>query len=125
MQSRSGKFLASLCLSLGFLAACRAAPTQSDSAKIDPQVSAAAQALAQGGQTGMRIDAQGRLLVYVYVTDTRTETLRQLADAGLTDPEASPEMSVVQGWIAPTSLGTLAALTCVKGIAAPRFAISR
>lgn len=125
MLPRSGKILASLCLSLGLLAACRAAPTRSTVSKIDPQVSAAARALAQGGQTGMRTDAQGRLQVYVYVTDTGADTLRRLTDAGLVDSQASPEMSVVQGWIAPANLGTLAALTCVKGIAAPRFAISR
>ena len=125
MRRFSGKTPASLYLSLGILAACQAAPVQPATARIDPQVAAAAQALAHGLPTDARTDSQGRLLVYVYVTDTRTDTLERLVRAGLADARPSSEVSVVQGWIAPQDLDTLAGLSCVKNIALPRYSSPR
>jgi hypothetical protein len=120
-----GKILASLCLGLGLLAACQAEPAQPASAKIDPQVSAAAQALSHGGSTRARTDAQGRLLVYIYVTDTGADTLRRLAAAGLIGAQTNQETTIVQGWIAPAALKPLAGLSCVKVITLPRYAVPR
>ena len=120
--------LASLCLSLGLLTACQAntAPAASSaSSKIDPQVMAAARALEQGQATAARTDAQGRLQVYIHVADTRPDTLAKLARAGLADPLVSPEMRVVQGWVAPRDLESLAALPCVEKISFPLYASPR
>lgn len=114
-----------LCLALGLLTACQAAQQQPADAKIDSQVTAAAQALAHGMPVDAHTDAQGRLMVYVYVTDTHMDTLQRLAQAGLVDAQPSPEMSVVQGWANPSALHNLAALACVKVITLPRFASPR
>lgn len=119
------KSLASLCMSLGLLAACQTGTTPVDPSKINPKVMAAAQALIQGASTSARTDAQGRLQVYVYVTDFTSGTLGRLEQAGLADIQSSPEMALVQGWIAPSDLNTLAALDCVKAITLPRYASPR
>lgn len=95
------------------------------SAKINPQLATAAKALAQGNPTTAHTDAQGRLQVYVYVTDTMPETLDRLSQAGLAGPQASAEMGLVQGWVAPQDLDGLAALPCVKTISFPRYASPR
>lgn len=127
MHSFPGKYLASLGLSLGLLAACQAAtaPGEEPSSKIAPQVTLAAQALLRGAPTSARADAQGRLQVYVYVTDLSPDSLERLGHAGLVAPQSNPEMDLVQGWIAPRDLGTLAALDCVKNITLPRYGLPR
>ena len=122
------KYLASLCVSLSILAACQAAtlPTDPPSSKITPQLALAAQAVMQGAATSARTDAQGRLQVYVYVTDLSPDTLVKLGRAGLAEPQSNPEMGgLVQGWAAPRDLGPLAALDCVKTITLPRYASPR
>ena len=127
MHRFPGKYLASLCLSFGLLAACRAGtpPADATSAKIAPQVTLAAQAVLRGTPTSARTDAQERLQVYVYVTDLAPDTLDRLGRAGLVDSRGSPEMGVVQGWLAPRDLGRLAALDCVKTITLPRYVSPR
>ena len=128
MRAFSGITLASLCLSLGLLAACQAgtiSATDSPSPKIDPQVVAAAQALVRGEPTPAHTDAQGRLQVYIYVTDNTSDVLAKLDRAGLVNAIASTEMRVVQGWIAPKDLAGLAALPCVEKITFPRYATPR
>ena len=95
------------------------------SAKINPQVATAAKALEEGTATTAHTDAQGRLQVYVYVTDTTPKTLERLGQAGLAGPQASAEMGVVQGWVAPQDLDGLAGLPCVKTITLPRYASPR
>ena len=125
---RLGSLLApvSLCLALSLLSACQAAdPAPSATAKIDPPLAAAVQALDHGGSTGARTDARGRLLVYVYVTDTGAATLGSITQAGLAEALPSPEMSVVQGWVSPRDLAALAALPCVKKITLPRYGSPR
>ena len=127
MHRFPGKYLANLCLSFGLLAGCQAStpPADSTSAKIAPQVTLAAQAVLRGTPTSARTDAQGRLQVYVYVTNLSPDTLDRLGRTGLVDTQSSPEMGVVQGWIAPRDLGRLAALECVKTITLPRYASPR
>ena len=128
MRARPGKHLASLCLSLGLLTACQAGTAPSSvaaSPKINPQVTAAAHALMQGATTQVQTDTQGRLRVYVYVTDTKADTLGMLDHAGLVGAEASAEMGLVQGWIAARDLDRLAALSCVETITLPRYALPR
>ena len=115
-------------LALGFLSACQAAapsPTPSAAAKIDPPLVAAVQALDQGGSAGARTDARGRLLIYVYVTDTGPATLDSVARAGLAEMRTSPEMPLVQGWAYPRDLAALAALPCVKKITLPLYGVPR
>lgn len=130
MRISSGKTLACLSLMLGIIAGCHSAtrdPTAAavDTAKIDPELATAAGDLTHGAPATVRTDTQGRLLVYVYVTDTSAATLGKVMDAGLTDSQPSPRMGVIQGWIAPMNLGTLAGLACVERITLPRYASPR
>ena len=128
MRAFPGTTLAKLCLCTGLLAACHAGmipAADTASPKIDPQVAAAAQALTRGDATPARADAQGRLQVYVYVTDTTPDTLAKLERAGMAEALASPAMLVVEGWIAPRDLAGLAALPCVEKITLPRYASPR
>ena len=127
MHSFPGKYLANLCLSLGLLAACQAGTVTMApfSFKINPQVTVAAQALKHGETTSARTDAQGRLQVYVYVTELTSDTVSRVERAGLMGIEDSPEMNLVQGWVAPSDLDALAALSCVKTITLPRYTTSR
>lgn len=96
------------------------------SGKLAPAVSAALAQLEAGraldGRTA-RSDTAGRLQVYVYLTDTSPEEVARLATLGLADPEAVPSMGLVQGWIAPKDVGTLAALPVVIRITLPRYAV--
>jgi len=124
------KLLVCLYLMSGSLMACNTASTASPPStqvKIAPAVAAAKLELGQGQPPshGARTDAQGRLQVYVYVTDASAVTLTQLAQAGLADARPSSEMGIVQGWIAMRDLDALAALPCVKIIALPRYALPR
>jgi|GEM_PF-6154036 len=131
MHATAGKLL--ICLYAVSLAGCMAAGARSSAigpagqAKIAPPVEAAAQGLERGEplSPAARADGQGRLQVYVYVGDTSTATLARLTQAGLVDESGSAEMGVVQGWIAPGTLATLAALDCVRNITLPRYAVPR
>lgn len=129
MHSFPAKYLASLGLSLGLLAAACQAATAPVSplppAKIAPPVTLAAQALLRGAPSSAHTDAQGRLQVYVYVTELSLDCLDKLGHAGLVEPQSNPEMSLVQGWIAPRDLGPVAALDCVKEITLPRYGSPR
>jgi hypothetical protein len=133
MHTTSGKLLISLYAASLALAGCMAAETASsaaapaDQGKIAPPVEAAAQELEKGEslEPGARADTQGRLQVYVYVTDASTATLNQLTRAGLLGASGSAEMGVVQGWIAPDALTSLAGLDCVRNITLPRYAVPR
>ena len=130
MRIWSRETLACLSLMLGIIAGCHSASrdpaaSAADTAKIDPQLAAAAGDLAHGAPAAVHTDTQGRLLVYVYVTDTSAATLGKVADAGLADGQPSSGMGVIQGWITPTKLGTLAGLACVERITLPLYASPR
>ncbi|HEY1992597.1 MAG TPA: hypothetical protein VGH71_09060 [Gammaproteobacteria bacterium] len=127
MHRFPGKYLTGFGLSLGLLAACQAgtAPADQPSAKISPQLMQAAHAVMQGSPTSAHTDAQGRLQVYVYVTDLSPDTLAKLDRSGLVEPQGNPQMSVVQGWIPPRDLDALAALDCVKNVTLPRYVSPR
>lgn len=133
MHTTSGKLLICLYAASLALAGCMAAGTASSTAapsgqaKITPPVTAAAQALQKGEvlPPGSRADAQGRLQVYVYVTDTSAATLSRLAQAGLAGGSDAAGMGLVQGWIAPDALTALAGLDCVTNITLPRYAVPR
>lgn len=133
MHATSGKLLVCLYAASLTLAGCTSAQTPSSAAapttqaKITPPVETAVQALQKGEALppGARTDAQGRLQVFVYVTDTTAATLARLTQAGLMGTSSSAEMGVVQGWIAPDSLTPLAALDCVRNITLPRYAVPR
>lgn len=93
--------------------------------KLAPAVSTALAQLQAGrgldGRTA-RSDGSGRLQVYVYVTDTTPEGVARLTALGLGDPEPVPSMGLVQGWIAPKDVGTLAASSVVIRITLPSYA---
>jgi len=131
MHAAAAKLVICLSLISELLLACSSAGTASPTAdpssqaKISPAVAAAAQELEKDRplDRSARTDAQGRLQVYVYVTDTSSDTLSRLTQAGLAGISASADMEVVQGWIATHDLAALAALPCVQAIALPRYAV--
>jgi DNA topoisomerase VI subunit B len=132
MHANSGKLLVCLYLTSTVLLGCAAGATSPASnpavqAKISPAVATAAQELEKGETLSReaRTDAQGRLQVYVYVTDISAATLAQLTRAGLTDMNAGVDMGLVQGWVATRDLTGLAGLSCVKSITLPRYAVPR
>ena len=130
MRARSGTTQACCGLILVTLAGCYAAnmdPPASavDGTKIDAPLAMAAADLARSTPTSARIDAQGRLQIYAYVTDTSAATQDKLARAGLVGSQPNAEMAVIQGWIAPQDLPALAALSCVKRLTLPRYASTR
>lgn len=69
-----------------------------------------------------RSDAQGRLEVYVHVTDMSMSALGQLTSQGLALAVASPALSLIQGWIAPGDVSRLASLSVVTRITLPQYA---
>ncbi|HEX4300895.1 MAG TPA: hypothetical protein VH327_08500 [Gammaproteobacteria bacterium] len=126
MHATSGKLLVCLYLTSGMLMGCSAADPAIQ-AKISPAVATAEQELEKSDtlNPGARTDSQGRLQVYVYVTDTSAGTLARLTQAGLVGASASADMGLVQGWIAAHDLTGLARLPCVKIITLPRYAVPR
>ena len=128
MHTTSGKLLVCLYAASGALVGCAAsAADPASQAKISAPVAEAAQELEKGEtlSPAARADAQGRLQVYVYVTDSSSTTLAQLTQAGLVGTTSSPDMGLVQGWIATHDLAALARLSCVKSITLPRYAVTR
>jgi len=118
-------------MALWIVACSTASPAQATysstvSGKIAPALLNAAQQLQRGGglpaNGPVRSDSQGRLQVYVHVSNTSPETLAALAGHGLQDIEISPNMHVVQGWVNPANLLDLAALASVMRITPPRYA---
>lgn len=130
MYIRSTGTLACFSLILGITAGCHPAsgdPTASSTSvtKIDPELAAVADGLTHGMPVTARTDTNGRLQVYVYVSDTSSATLAQVAAAGLADSQPSPGMDVIQGWVSPKDLAAMAELTCVRRITLPRYAAPR
>ena len=131
MHPISGKLLICLYAASGVLTGCMGAGNGSSAvdpaiqAKISQPVAAAKQELEKGESLGpgARADAQGRLQIYVYVTDTSAATLARLKQAGLVDMVSSAGSELVQGWIATPDLTALAGLPCVKVVTLPRYAV--
>lgn len=118
--------LACLGLALALLAGCQstAATPSAQAGKIAPEVTAALSRLESGQALDPRQargDAEGRLEVYVYVTESSDATVQTLAAAGLKRPTPSP-MDLVQGWIAPQDIDALASAAAVIRITLPRYA---
>jgi len=114
-------------LALALLSGCQStAATPSDPThKVAPEVAAALTQLNSGQALDpdrARSDIAGRLEVYVYVKESSAAVIQSLAAAGLKDPTSSPP-GLVQGWIAPADIGTLASDPDVIRIALPRYAI--
>ena len=124
-----------LMLAALWLAACSAtspamtANRTSASAKISPILMQAAQQLQGGGSLPangpVRSDAQGRIQVYVHVSDTSSAALTALSGHGLQGTVVSPEMHIVQGWVNPSDLTRLADLPFVTYITLPSYAKPR
>lgn len=120
-----------LVLAALWLAACGATPpvttaqSTDESAKISPVLMQAAQQLQRGGSLSVngpvRSDAQGRIQVYVHVSDTSAAALTALASRGLQDTVLSPQMHIVQGWVRPADLMSLATLPFVIYITPPTY----
>lgn len=98
-------------------------------AKIAPILQSAAQQLQNGtalpAHGPVRSDAQGRIQIYVYVSNTSPDTVAVLVSNGLQETLVSPELKVVQGWANPQDLTRLAALPFVTRIAPPQYARPR
>ncbi len=122
------RLVALIGLAAFLIAACQAtaASPPTSSPKIAQEVTAALAQLESGQALAppkARSDADGRLQVCVYVSDFSAATLEALKAAGLKQPEPSPPLELVQGWIAPGDVSALAALDVVTRITLPRYAI--
>lgn len=122
------RLVALIGLAAFLIAACQAtaASPSAVSPKIAQEVTAALAQLESGQALApqkARSDADGRLQVYVYVSDFSAATLEALKAAGLKQPEPSPPLGLVQGWIAPGDVSALTALDVVTRITLPRYAI--
>lgn len=135
MRLTRGLGFTNLTLMMLWAAACSAtsplvpARDAAPSGKISPALLNAVRQ-SQGGVNlpangSVRSDAQGRIQIYVYVTNTSADTISALASHGLKNMEPSATMNVVQGWISPSAMVTLAALPSVIRITPPRHAIPR
>lgn len=98
-------------------------------AKIAPVLQAAARQLQNGtalpAHGPVRSDAQGRIQIYIYVSNTSSDTVTALVSNGLQETLVSPELKVVQGWAKPQDLTRLAELPVVVRIAPPQYARPR
>lgn len=127
MISRTRKLAACGMATALLLSACGAAPTAgiSPSSKIAPAVATAVSRLEAGRPLDGRLarsDQDGKLEVYVYVTDMSPASLETLTERGLQAATPSPAMNLVQGWIAPRNVSALASLSVVTRITLPSYA---
>lgn len=121
---RLATFIGLVALLVAGCQATAASPSAS-SPKIAQEVTAALTQLGSGQALApqqARSDSDGRLQVYVYVSDFSAASLQALEASGLKRPEPSPSMGVVQGWIAPGDVSALAALDVVTRITLPHYA---
>lgn len=121
------------------LAGCMAGQTQpishsaarGEAGKIAPVLAAAAKRLAAGtpasafAQGPVRADSEGRLQVYVYVSDLSSAAQAELAANGLKAGRAVAALHLVEGWVRPEHLPELAALPFVRRIAPPQYGRTR
>ena len=111
------------------VSACGAAPATAGvplSGKIAPAVAEAISRLESGQPLEWRVartDSDGRLEVYVHMTNMSADSLAALAAHGLKRATPSPAMGLVQGWIAPQDVSALAALAVVSRITLPQYVI--
>ncbi len=70
----------------------------------------------------MRINAAGDVQVYVKVAAADAALLNALQAAGLTVERVSNDLTLVQGWVSPNALSTLAASTTVESVRLPDYA---
>lgn len=117
-------------LTLGLLvSACATAPAAAGlpvSGKVAPAVADAVARLESGQPLDghvTRTDSDGRLEVYVHMTNMSADSLAALSAHGLKNATPSPAMGLVQGWIAPQDVSALAALDVVSRITLPQYAI--
>ncbi|MGH8401498.1 MAG: hypothetical protein ACRESU_10400 [Gammaproteobacteria bacterium] len=128
----------SLFLLIPFLmAGCVTQPKQLDATtnvvqqKIAPSLIDVAQKLSAGIDpatfaTGdVRVDAAGRIQVYVHVQNLTPDMLAALVGHGLEEALPSPPLHVVQGWVLPQNLDEIAALPFVARISPPQYGYPR
>lgn len=122
------RFAVGLALVAMLAAGCQSTAA-TPSGDISPKIAPAAAAALSHLETGLpldpheaRSDAEGRLQVYVYVTDISAGSIQALAASGLKDVVPSPPLGLVQGWIAPKDASALAALSLVIRITLPSYA---
>jgi len=132
MSRKLNLFLLSL-LAMGLVFGCTDARRQGDSvpanaaAKISPQLMAVAQQLEAGADPlqfahgSIRADAQGRIQVYVHVTQVTDDEVESLTANGLEQALPSPALHIVQGWARPQALNALAGLPFVTRITPPAY----
>ena len=126
-------FLLVAMIALVFVFGCTGAWQHGDSipagaaAKISPQLVAVAQQLEAGvdparfARGPVRADAKGRIQVYVHVTQVTGDEVQRLTASGLEGVLPCPAMGIVQGWVRPQNLDTLAGLPFVTAITPPAY----
>ena len=132
LHPRAGELKAcTLVLAILVSACTQAAPDMTPAVASDKIAASVTRAISQL-EAGLaldphqaRKDAEGRLEVYVYVTDISADSLAALTAAGLRNAVPSPSMDLVQGWIAPRDVSALAALDVVSRITLPQYAYHR
>ena len=108
-----------------------AAATTSAIATIAPELRDAAEALRQGASPSryargrVRADAAGRLQVYVHAALVTDALVQALQRAGLRQTSAVVTLGVVQGWVAPANLESLARVPGVSAVTPPTYAVTR
>lgn len=106
-------------------------PLASVAAKIAPALRKVAAQLESGvdplayRRGRVRADAHGRLQVYVHVAQVTDAEIASLAANGLTKIVPSPILRIVQGWVRPRDLDTLASLPFVTRITPPVYAVAQ
>ena len=98
-----------------------------ESGSISPRLEAARRALAAGQTVDptVKLDASGRLQVYVHVSRLEQAELTALKTAGLSVQLANSSAGIVQGWVAPEHLTDLAELQFVTRVTEPSYGTPR
>ena len=73
----------------------------------------------------VRFDSAGNVQVYIYLKQTDETALRQVRDAVARVEIEDKKSGIVQAWVAPEDLETLAALDVVQRITPPDYAFTK
>jgi hypothetical protein len=86
---------------------------------LPSQLPADLKSLVQGNM--MKINGAGEVQVYVKVAAADATLLETLATAGLTVERVSDDLTLVQGWVSPNAMSTLAAVPAVESVRLPDY----
>ncbi len=69
----------------------------------------------------LRVSNNGRIQVYVHVTETGAGIRAALANRGLVEDRASASLGIIQGWVSEAALDRIARLEAVSRITEPSY----